>query len=116
MDNALGAIGAVGGILYLAIIILLIVSGWKIFEKAGKPGWAYIIPIYNIIVLLEIVGKPIWWIILFLIPFVNIIVAIIVLHGLSTKFGKGAGFTVGLLLLGFIFMPILAFGDAKYQG
>lgn len=87
---------------------------WVIFTKAGKPGWAAIIPIYNIIVLLEIVGKPLWWIILVIIlPF---IFGIWMLNLLSKSFGKGVGFTIGLIFLGFIFFPILAFGDAKYNG
>ena len=110
------AIGTVGGIVYFVIIIFILVAYWKIFEKAGKPGWAAIIPIYNIIILLEIVGKPWWWLILMLIPNVNIVVAIIVLHRLSLSFGNGVGFTLGLLFLGIIFFPILGFGSAKYQG
>lgn len=103
------------GILYLAVVILMIASMWKIFEKAGKPGWASIVPIYNFIVMLEIVRKPVWWIILMLIPFVNIIFAIIVVHRFSRSFGQGAGFTVGLILLGLIFYPMLAFGDYQYK-
>ena len=102
--------------IFWVVMILVIVALWKIFEKAGKPGWAAIIPIYNIIVLLEIVGKPLWWIILFLIPFVNIIFGIWVTNLLSKSFGKNEGFTVGLILLPFIFYPILGFGSAKYEG
>jgi hypothetical protein len=113
MDSYDG-IGAIGIIIYLAIIVLIFASYWKIFEKAGKPGWAGIIPIYNIIVLLEIVNKPVWWFILLLIPFVNIVIGIIVIHRLSLSFGKDVGFTIGILILGFIFLPMLAFGDAKY--
>ena len=94
----------------------MIASMWTIFSKAGKPGWASIVPIYNLIVLLEIVGKPWWWLFLMLIPIVNIVILIIVWHNLSLSFGKGGGFTVGLILLGIIFLPILAFGDAKYVG
>ncbi len=97
------------------VFILVIVSMWMIYVKAGKPGWASIVPIYNIIVLLEIVGKPWWWILLMLIPLVNFIVVIIVLNLLAKKFGKGVGYTLGLIFLGFIFLPILAFGDAKYK-
>lgn len=108
--------GTIGMIIYFAVIIFMIASIWKIFEKAGKPGWAAIIPIYNIIVLLEIVGKPIWWIVLLLIPLVNIVVGIMVTHLLSKSFGKDVGFTIGLILLGFIFYPLLGFGDAKYKG
>lgn len=107
---------AVVGIIYFAVLILLIVSGWKIYEKAGEPGWASIVPIYNIIVFLKIVGKPLWWIVLFLIPIVSIVFAIWSVNLLSIKFGKGVGFTIGLILLPFIFFPILAFGDAKFQG
>jgi uncharacterized membrane protein YoaK (UPF0700 family) len=86
---------------------------WKVFEKAGKPGWAAIVPIYNLIVLLEIAGKPAWWVILLLIPFVNIVVAIIMVLAIAKNFGKGAGFAIGLLLLGPIFYAILAWGDAR---
>jgi hypothetical protein len=103
-------------LIYVAIIVVLIVAQWKIYEKAGEPGWACIIPIYNIIVLLKIVGKPTWWIIMFFIPIANIIYAIWTINMLSKSFGKDEGFTVGLLLLGFIFYPILGFGDAKYLG
>ena len=103
-------------IIYIAVIVLVIAGGWKMFEKAGKPGWAIIVPIYNIIVMLEIAGKPIWWIILLIIPVVNLIVLIMVYHNISKAFGKDVGFTIGLILLGFIFIPILGFGDAKYQG
>jgi len=103
-------------VIYFAVIILMIAAMWTIFSKAGKPGWASIVPIYNIIVLLEIVGKPLWWLLLMLIPIVNIVILIIVIHQLSLSFGKGGGFTAGLILLGAIFYPILAFGDAKYLG
>ncbi len=111
-----GAFGAFFLIVLLAISVVIIIAQWKIYEKAGKPGWAILIPIYNLIVLLEIVGKPLWWIFLFLIPFVNIIFGIWVTNLLSKSFGKDEAFTVGLILLGFIFYPILGFGDAKYVG
>ena len=100
----------------LIIWVIMIVSHWKIYEKAGKPGWAAIVPIYNIIVLLEIIGKPVWWILLLLIPCVNIIFAIWMTNLLSKSFGQSEGFTVGLLLLGVVFYPILAFGNYKYLG
>ena len=111
-----GAAGTIGALIYLAIIVVVIVALWKIFVKAGKPGWAAIIPVYNIIVLLEIIGKPIWWIILFFIPCVNFIVSILVALEIAKCFGKGAGFAIGLILLPFIFYPILGFGDARYLG
>lgn len=100
----------------LAIFVLVIASMWVIFTKAGKPGWAAIVPIYNIIVLIEITGKPLWWIILLIIPVVNIVFGIWLINLLSKSFGKGVGFTIGLLLLSPVFMAILAFGDAKYNG
>lgn len=102
-------------LVWCAVLLILIISMWKIFTKAGKPGWAAIVPIYNVIVLLEIVCKPIWWFILMLIPFVNIIVLIIVLIELAKRFGKGVGFAIGMLILPFIFYPMLAFGDSKYS-
>jgi hypothetical protein len=100
----------------LIVAVIMIIANWKIYEKAGKPGWAAIIPIYNIIVLLEIIGKPTWWIILFLIPCVNIIIIVWTTNLLSKSFGQSEGFTVGLLLLGVIFYPILGFGNYQYLG
>jgi hypothetical protein len=100
----------------LAIIVAIIAGFWKVFVKAGKPGWAAIVPIYNVIVLLEIAGKPLWWVILFFIPIVNIIMAVLVCIAVAKNFGKSDLFGVGLGLLGFIFFPILGFGDAQYQG
>jgi hypothetical protein len=102
-------------IVYLAIIVFIIASMWKLFTKAGQPGWACIVPIYNLIVMLNIAGKPWWWLFLMLIPIVNIVILIMMWHGISTNFGKSAGFTVGLILLGIVFIPILAFGDAQYN-
>ena len=101
---------------FIIISIIMVIAHWKIYEKAGKPGWAAIIPIYNIIVLLEIVGKPIWWIFLILFPCTSFIFAIWTVNLLSKSFGQSEGFTVGLLLLGFIFYPILAFGNYQYLG
>ena len=104
------------GVIGLVLGILAIAGMWKMFVKAGKPGWAAIIPIYNAIVMLEIVGRPIWWIILLLIPCVGVIFAFILSIDLAKSFGKGAGFGIGIALLGFIFIPMLGFGDAKYLG
>ena len=103
-------------VIELAIIVAIIAGFWKVFVKAGKPGWAAIIPIYNVIVLLQIASKPLWWIILFFIPLVNIIMAILVGIAVAKSFGKSDAFGIGLGLLGFIFYPILGFGDAQYQG
>jgi hypothetical protein len=116
-DDAAAAGGAAVGLVIQMLILIGFIAGlWMTFQKAGKPGWAAIIPIYNLVVMLDIVNKPIWWIILFLIPCVNFIMAIIVAMEMAKVFGKGAGFGLGLAFLPFIFYPILGFGDAKYQG
>jgi hypothetical protein len=101
-------------LIYLAVIVFLIAAQWKIFEKAGKPGWAAIIPIYSTIVLLEIIKKPTWWVFMLFIPLVNIYFAIVMVNELSKSFGKDVGFTLGLIFLPFIFYPILGFGSAQY--
>jgi hypothetical protein len=104
-------------ILYLlAVVFLCIVPMWKIFTKAGQPGWACLVPIYNLIVLLQVVRKPLWWIVMILIvPIANIIFLILTFNELSKAFGKDAGFTVGLIFLPIIFFPILGYGSAQYQ-
>jgi len=112
----LAGVGMIGMLIYLAFVILILASAWKIFAKAGKPGWAAIIPIYNWVILLEIVGRPIWWIVLLLIPCVNIVIMCILMVELAKSFGKDVAFAIGLILLGVIFLPILGFGSAKYQG
>jgi hypothetical protein len=117
--SAVAAVMAVFAAMLIPIIIIwvIVIAGqWKVYAKAGKPGWACIIPIYNLIVMLEIVGKPIWWIFLFLIPCVNIIFVIWTLNLVSKSFGQSEGFTLGLIFLGFIFWPILGFGNYPYLG
>jgi uncharacterized protein DUF5684 len=108
--------GGVMGLVGLALAVVVIAGMWKMFEKAGKPGWAAIIPIYNFIVLLEIVGKPLWWIVLFFLPCVNIVALILVALEVAKVFGKDTLFGIGLAFLPFIFYPVLGFGDARYQG
>lgn len=98
------------------VAIVFIAAHWRIYEKAGKPGWAVIIPIYNILVLLEIIGKPWYWLLLMLIPGVNLVLGIWATNLLSKSFGQNAGFTLGLIFLSVIFYPILAFGNFEYQG
>lgn len=108
--------GTIGGIIFLAIIVLQIAALWKVFAKAGEPGWVCLVPIYNLIVLLQIIGRPVWWFLLFLVPLVNIVIAFVLAIDLAKKFGKSSAFGIGLALLPPIFYPILGFGDAKYQG
>ena len=117
-EDVAGMLGAGFGcvffIIYFAIIVVFLASLWKIFVKANQPGWAAIIPIYNIYVLTQIVGRPAWWIILFIIPCVNIVAAIMLALDLAKSFGKEIGFAIGMILLPFIFYPILGFGSAQY--
>jgi hypothetical protein len=122
-DDSAGLLGGLAvlfsGVFFLvmmAFVVVMIAAMWKVFTKAGQPGWAAIVPIYNAIVLLQIVGRPLWWIVLFLIPLVNFIVAIMVAIDLAKSFGKGTGFAMGLVFLGIIFYPILGFGSARYIG
>ena len=103
------------GLFTLSVFVLLVVASWKVFEKAGQPGWSSLIPIYNIYVLCKIAGKPGWWVLLFCIPLVNVVIAVIVDLELAKAFGKSAAFGIGLLLIPYIFYPILAFGEASYR-
>ena len=107
----------VGLVLYIALIVFAILTMWKMYRKAGKPGWAAVVPIYNYVVLLEIVGRPIWWILLTFVPIVNIYVALVVALDLAKSFGKSTAFGVGNFLVPIITYPILAFSkDAHYGG
>lgn len=113
---------ALGGLLVIWLIILIvaiitIIGMWKIFTKAGKPGWAAIVPIYNVVVLMQVVGRPLWWVILFLIPFVNIIISLLVAIDLAKSFGKDAVYgVVALWLFSFVGYIMLGFGQAQYVG
>lgn len=118
-DMVGGAGGIFGGmtvLFYLAVWVFSAIALWKLFTKAGKPGWAGFIPIYNLIVLLEIVGRPLWWVVLFFIPIANLVVAFLVNIDLAKSFGRDAVFGVLMTLLPIIFIPILAFGSATYRG
>lgn len=114
--GASGGMGVLGTLIWLAVAVLMIASMWKLFIKAGQPGWASIIPFYNAYVFLKIAGKPGWWLILLFVPILNVIFGIIALAGFAQNFGKGAGFIIGMIFLPVIFYPILAFGDARYLG
>jgi hypothetical protein len=105
-------------IIIFAIVttVIEIIGAWLMFEKAGEPGWAAIIPIYNYLIAIKIAGRPWWFLLLMLIPLVNLLVYFIILDGLSKSFGKGTGFTIGLFFFRWIFIPILGFGKAVYSG
>lgn len=111
------AITGIWMLFWLAVAVIAIIAMWKIFAKAGKPGWAAIIPIYNIIIMLEIIGRPWWWLLLMFIPFVNIVISVVVAIDLGKAFGKDPVFSVILLwffsIIGYL---ILGFGKDKYVG
>jgi hypothetical protein len=110
-------VGVAAILLYVAVIYaILVIPYWVIFTKAGQPGWPALIPIYSTYILLKVIGRPGWWLILFLIPFVNFVIYIIVSNDLSKSFGHGVGFTIGLIFLSIIFLFILAFGSSTYRG
>jgi hypothetical protein len=116
-NNAAGAAGgAVILLIQLAILVVVIAGLWKTFTKAGHAGWLAIIPIVNLYFLCKIAGRPGWWLILFLIPIVNIVVTAILCNDIAKSFGKGILFAVGLFFLAPIFYCILGFGSAQYQG
>ncbi len=116
VEQSMGAASILVSLFFVALALLIIVANWKIYVKAGYDGWMSIIPFLNIYILLKIVGKPGWWLILFLIPIVNVVISIWITNLLSSSFGKDVGFTLGLLFLGPIFYPILGFGSAQYVG
>jgi hypothetical protein len=107
----------------LLVSIVCLASLWKIFEKAGHAGWKAIVPIYSVVILLRIVGRPAWWLALYLVGLIPLVgwavalaVSVIVDNDLSKSFGKDAGFTVLMIFLPFVALPMLAFGDAKFKG
>ena len=105
------------GIFGLVVVVVVVVAMWKVFTKAGKPGWAVIIPFYNAYTLLKIVGRPGWWLVLMFIPLVNIVIGIIVMVDLAKSFGKGGLFAFfGLIVFSVIGYCILGLGKARYVG
>lgn len=123
-----GIFAAMAGLwlIFLVLGIVSLIAMWKIFEKAGKPGWAALVPVYNLIVLLEIVGRPSWWVVLYLlavIPVVNfigwipaLVVMILVTIDLAKVFGKDTGFAILTILFPYVMYPVLGFGKAEYKG
>jgi hypothetical protein len=106
------------GLFATVISTVYFATGWRVFEKAGKPGWAWIVPIYNAVVLLQICGKPMWWLVFFFVPCINvaaIVFVILLTIELGKRFDKSGGFIAGLILLSPIFFPLLAFGSSQYR-
>ncbi len=120
MDES-GLFGALFGgafcFVWLLCIVLVIAGGWKTFEKAGKPGWAVLIPFYNLIILAEIAGRPGWWGLLMVLPCVGVIFGILLGIEVAKKFGKDVlfGVLLGLPITSSIMFLVLGFGDAKYN-
>lgn len=107
------AVGALAVFSFL-MMFLMLVSMWRIFDKAGHPGWTSLVPIYNAYVMLEVAGKPGWWLLLMVVPVANFVVAVMVAFGVAEMFGKGWGFGLGIMFFPWIFYPILAFGSAQH--
>jgi hypothetical protein len=110
-----GAVGFLAPLLVFGLAVFVLAGFWRVFQKAGKPGWACLVPIYNLVVLLQIARRPVWWLLLMLIPIVNLFVTLVVVVDIARAFGKGVGFGLGLFFLGFVFYPILGFSDARYH-
>ncbi len=103
-------------IFWLGLAVMVLAGMWKTFEKASRPGWGAIVPFYNVYLMCLIGGKPGWWLLLAFIPLVNVVAWLLVCLGIAENFGKTEVFAVGLWLVGFVFFPILGFGDALYKG
>jgi Family of unknown function (DUF5684) len=108
-------VGVAVPLIWFCVLVLSIAGVWATFAKAGEPGWGALIPIYNVIILLRVAGRPLWWMLLLMIPGVNLLIAIVVSIDIAQNFGKHAGFGLGLAFLSFIFYPLLGFGAARYQ-
>ncbi|MCZ6651968.1 MAG: DUF5684 domain-containing protein [Planctomycetota bacterium] len=114
-NSAEAAVGGLFMLIYLGLLAIMVAGMWATFEKANQPGWGVLIPIYNIILLLKVAGKPLWWLILMVIPLVSLIPTIMIPLAVARNFRKGGGFGAGLIFLPFIFYPILGFGSAEYD-
>ena len=114
---ASAAIGGVFSLVMLAVVVVFIIGMWKVFEKAGQPGWAAIIPIYNAYIIIKIAGRPGWWLLMLLIPLVNIVFCLLLAIDVAKAFGQSPVFGVVLLfLLGGIGYLVLGFGNYSYVG
>jgi hypothetical protein len=100
----------------IGLVVFYLYCLWRIFVKAGKPGWAALVPGHNTVTMFEILGRPGWWFFLLLIPFVNFVIMIMMIFELAKVYGKSTGFGFGLLILSFVFIPILALDSSEYEG
>jgi len=116
-NSSASVAGSIFGLLvWLVVTVLLVVALWKIFVKAGQPGWASLIPIYNTVVMLRMTGHSGWWFLGMLVPFLNFFVIIRLIFNLASVFGRSVSFGFGLLFLSPIFIMVLAFGKSRYVG
>lgn len=113
MDNLVPVIASV---FVLILAILIVIAVWRVYAKAGQPGWACLVPIYNIYVLLKIIGRPGWWLLLYLLPIISIIISVVNALDLAKAFGKNGLFGFFLLWLFPVGYLILGFGNDKYIG
>ncbi len=104
------------GLVFFVLMIFMFVCMWRMFTKAGQPGWAVLIPVYNIYIMLKIAGRPVWWMIFFFVPLANFITCIVINLDIAKNFGKSTLFGIALIVVPFIALPMLAFGDATYVG
>ena len=100
----------------LVVVVFMVAAMWRVFTKAGQPGWGCLVPFYNVYLMLEIAGKPGWWLIFFFIPVINFVVQIVMMIDIAKNFGRGGWFAAGLIFLPIIFFPVLAFGESVYIG
>jgi len=110
-----GVSGAIGAAISFAFLAAVAIGRWKVFEKAGQPGWGAVVPIYNLYLLLQVARRPAWWLVLYFVPLLFLIPLVVVPLDIAKHFGKSAAFGIGLMFLGFIFYPILGFGNSRYQ-
>lgn len=103
-------------VIWFAIVLIVAVGAWKVFTKAGQPGWGIFVPIYNALLMVRIVGRPDIWVLFMLIPLVNIVIGIILMMDLAKSFGKDVAYAIGMIILPVVFLPMLGFGSARYVG
>ncbi len=111
-----GSVAVIYSLIVLAIAVFVLIGEVKVFMKAGKPGWAVIVPFYNMYCLCDIAFGNGWLFLLYFVPCANVVLAVILQFKLAAAFGRDIGFGFGLLFLTPIFMMILGFGSAEYIG
>jgi hypothetical protein len=118
-DTSSGSSGVNVGLIigiYVVVYLLSAFAFYGIFKKAGQPVWGAFVPIVNIYFLLKTVGRPGWWLILFLIPCVSFVIWIVIAYDLARSFGHGVGMTLGLIFLSLIFLYVIGYGSSPYAG